>query len=99
MPAWCASDVSSECPQHCLAHADTASTSPSLPETCPTYPQMLQREITRVRRSSMVLAYTSDLTLDCQIGRGGFSTVYGGTWRKAPAAVKARNGATACPLV
>ena len=46
----------------------------------------------RVRRSSKVLSYVSDLTLECELGSGSYGTVYRATWCASPAAAKARGG-------
>lgn len=60
---------------------------PTRPPT-PTPPQVLRREIRKGRRLSAELSFCSDLTLGPAIGRGGYGTVYSGTWRNTAAAIK-----------
>jgi predicted Ser/Thr protein kinase len=36
----------------------------------------------------MELSFVSDLMISDEIGRGGFGTVYSGSWRQSPAAIK-----------
>jgi hypothetical protein len=50
--------------------------------------QALQGEIRRGRRCSLELCFVSDLVIADEIGRGGFGTVYSGSWRHSPAAIK-----------
>ena len=52
--------------------------------------KVLQQEIRRGRRRSAELSACADLVVCDAIGRGGFGSVYKGTWHTIPAAIKVR---------
>ena len=57
--------------------------------------KVLQQEIRRGRCRSAELSACDDLVVQHTIGRGGFGSVYKGTWHGMPAAIKVRLRAAA----
>ncbi|KAI8469489.1 MAG: kinase-like domain-containing protein [Monoraphidium minutum] len=53
--------------------------------------KVLQQEIRKGRRRSVELLGCEDLVVSDSIGRGGFGSVYSGTWHTIPAAIKVMN--------
>jgi len=53
--------------------------------------RVLQQDIRRSRRRSVELSGVSDLVIDTPLGRGGYGSVYNGTWHQTPAAIKVMN--------
>jgi hypothetical protein len=53
--------------------------------------KVLQQEIRKGRRRSLELSACAELVIHEAVGRGGFGSVYRGTWHSIPAAIKIMN--------